>query len=101
MKPMSSQHHHTSSESTAQSRPTKVGSVTVMRSTKSGKSGVEVTVKVVSAQRSKLMRETTKQIRALVEAPISAEQRQKAQWLAKKAKDAQSSAITAKFRKTA
>lgn len=96
MKPMSSPHTFS-----IQRLDTKVGSVTLKRSIKSSVSGETVTIEVVTAHRGKLIRETSNQIRALVQTPISAEQKQKAQWLAKRAKEAKCSAFTAKLRKTA
>ena len=77
----------------------KIGRVTIIRSTHAGKDGKMLVLAVASASRTKLARETTKQIRAIVANPISGEQQSKADQLAKRAKDAHASAATAKFRR--
>ncbi|GAC1323636.1 MAG: hypothetical protein NVSMB28_17110 [Collimonas sp.] len=79
-----------------------IGGATVTRSIVAGKDGQCVTkVEVVSSHRKKLARETAKQIREIVSTPISSEQRSRAIDLAKKAKIAQNSSITAKFKRSA
>lgn len=79
----------------------KVGAVTILRSTRHGKNGQLEVVAVASASRTRLARETTKQICAIVAKPITREQRYKAEHLAKSARDAHQSAVTAKFRRLA
>ena len=79
----------------------KVGGATVVRSTKSGKNGTFLTVAVIASDRKKLIRETSRQVRAIVSTPITAQQRERAIQLAKKAKEAQESNVTAKFKKAA
>lgn len=56
---------------------------------------------VNSSDREKLARATAKQILAIVSKPISDEQRKKARELADKAREAQESPVTAKFRRIA
>lgn len=79
--------------------PYLVGGVTVLRSTITGKDGPLVNVKVFAIHRNRLAQETAKQIHDLVAAPITSDQRLKANQLAKKAKTAQESSVTAKFRR--
>jgi hypothetical protein len=77
----------------------KLGGVTVLRSTRTGKDGPLVKVEVFSSHRKQLARETEKQIRDLIASPITPDQRLKANQLAKKAKVAQESSVTARFRR--
>lgn len=80
---------------------TKVGAATVVRSQHMGKYGTILKVEVAAADRRKLIRETTKQIRAIVETPITSQQRQRASELASKARAAKESSATARFKKEA
>ncbi|MBP1314371.1 hypothetical protein [Herbaspirillum sp. 1130] len=79
----------------------KVGAATVVRSQHMGKYGAVLKVEVAAADRRKLIRETAKQIRAIVETPITSQQRQRATELARKARAAKESSATARFRKEA
>jgi hypothetical protein len=94
--------HHSSEREKSVSLGTtvsKVGAVTILRSTRHGKNGQLEVVAVASASRTRLARETTKQLLAIIAKPITREQRHKAEHLAKSAKDAHQTAATAKFRR--
>lgn len=76
-----------------------VGEAFVYRTTKSLENGEHVIIKVTFSQRKALVAETTKKIREMIASPISPEQREKATHLAMKARAAQASPVTAKFRR--
>lgn len=56
---------------------------------------------VTSALKRRIMREAVKQVQDIVSSPITAQQREKASELASRAQEAQSSRVTAKFKKSA
>ena len=76
-----------------------VGTVAIKRTTKSGDDGVRLYLTVPASKQAKLAKETSKKVMALVSSPISTVQRERASSLAQKARAAQQSPVTAKFRR--
>ncbi|SFX63539.1 hypothetical protein SAMN03097694_2684 [Janthinobacterium lividum] len=76
-----------------------VGQVLVSRITRCGDDGERVELAIPASMQQDLRKETSKQLRSLLSTPISTDQRERAKNLAKKARSAQSSPVTAKFRR--
>jgi len=90
---------HGSARTTLRSSAYADGTVIVSRTTKSGNDGDRVFLTVPASMQSKLAKETSKKVRALVATPISSAQRERALELAQKARAAHESPVTAKFRR--